>query len=134
MIKPILLSEMYLIAAEAELSSNAAAAKTDLNALQAARGASQTEATAETVQKEWYRETVGLGLRMPCLKRWGLGFNGRPGQPQAVAKEIIVLQANFADKVMNANDSRFVWPVPTHEIQVNRNLVQNEGYTSVEVE
>ena len=35
---------------------------------------------------------------------------------------------------MNANDSRFVWPVPTHEIQVNRNLVQNEGYTSVEVE
>lgn len=134
MIKPILLSEMYLIAAEAELSSNAAAAKTDLNALQAARGASQTEATLENVQKEWYRETVGLGLRMPCLKRWGLGFNGRPGQPQAVAKEIIVLQANFADKVMKADDSRFVWPVPTHEIQVNRNLVQNDGYTSVEVE
>lgn len=134
LIKPILISEMYLIAAEAELVSDAAAAKTDLNALQAARGAAQTAATDETVRKEWYRETVGLGLRISCLKRWGLGFSGRPGQTNATAKEIIVIGDNFDGKSMPATDFHFVWPVPTHEIQVNPNLVQNTGYTAVDVD
>lgn len=133
MIKPILLSEMYLIAAEAELSSNAAAAKADLNALQAARGASKTEATLENVQNEWFRETVGLGLRISCLKRWGLGYGARAGQTFSAEKGIIVTGANFDGKTMAATDYHFVWPVPLHEIQVNSNLVQNEGYTAVEV-
>lgn len=134
MIKPISISEMYLIAAEAELATNAAAAKADLNALQAARGATLTEATAATVQKEWYRETVGLGLRISCLKRWGIGYSARAAQPGAVAAQAIAQGADFADKSMKADDYHFVWPVPTHEIQVNANLVQNEGYTAVTVE
>lgn len=134
MIKPILISEMYLIAAEAELQTNPAAAKADLNTLQAARGAALTDATAATVQKEWYRETVGLGLRISCLKRWGLGYDGRPGQPFASDNNIIVRGDNFDGKTLAASDYHFVWPVPTHEMQVNLNLVQNEGYAAVSIE
>ena len=134
LLKPILISEMYLIAAEAELQSNPAAAKADLNTLQAARGASLTDATAATVQNEWYRETVGLGLRISCLKRWGLGYDGRPGQTFASENGVIVKGDNFDGKTLAASDYHFVWPVPTHEIQVNPNLVQNEGYAAVTVE
>lgn len=127
--KPFKISEMYLIAAEAELSTDAAAAKKDLNALQAARGASQTEATAATVQKEWFRETVGEGQRKFCLKRWGLGFNGRPMQPGAAN----VLQQGdvFDGKVFEANSHLFQYPVPAYEMKINKNLVQNPGYDTL---
>ena len=134
-IRPIGLSEMYLIAAEGYLGDG----KTDLatkylNDLQTARGAVTTAASNATVQKEWYRETPGLGLRISCLKRWGLGFNGRPGQTTALAEGVLVTTANFVDKSLPAGDYHYQWPVPTHEKQVNPNLVQNEGYTDVSVE
>ena len=127
--KPFKISEMYLIAAEAELTSNAAAAKADLNTLQAARGARTTDATLENIQKEWFRETVGEGQRKFCLKRWGLGFNGRPMQPGAVN----VLQQGdvFDGKVFEANSHLFQYPVPAYEMKINKNLVQNPGYDSL---
>ena len=127
--KPFKISEMYLIAAEAELSSNPSAAKTDLNALQAARGAQQTEATAETIRKEWFRETVGEGQRKFCLKRWGLGFNGREMQPGAAN----VLQQGdvFNGKVFEADSYLFQYPVPAYEMKINKNLVQTPGYDSL---
>ncbi len=125
--KPFKVGELYLIAAEAEfLGGNTAAAKADLNALQAARGASQADATLVNIQNEWFKETVGEGLRMSCLKRWGLGFNGRPPQEGA---ERIVMQGNvFVNKVFPASDFHFQWPIPAHEMNINKNLVQNEGY------
>lgn len=127
--KPFKISEMYLIAAEAELNTDPAAAKKDLNALQAARGAVRTEATTATVQKEWFRETVGEGQRKFCLKRWGLGFSGRPMQPGAAN----VLQQGdvFDGKVFEANSYLFQYPVPAREMKVNKNLVQNPGYDTL---
>ena len=127
--KPFKISEMYLIAAEAELNTDATAAKKDLNALQAARGAVQTEATTATVQKEWFRETVGEGQRKFCLKRWGLGFSGRPMQPGAAN----VLQQGdvFDGKVFEANSHLFQYPVPAYEMKINKNLVQNPGYDTL---
>ena len=127
--KPLKISEMYLIAAEAELSSNANAAQADLNALQTARGATATPATAETVQTEWFKETVGEGLRMSCLKRWGKGFSGRA--PQAGAENVVQQGQYFIEKVFDANSYYFQWPVPSHELKVNQNLVQNPGYDSL---
>lgn len=127
--KPFKISEMYLIAAEAELNTDATAAKKDLNALQAARGAVLTEATTATVQKEWFRETVGEGQRKFCLKRWGLGFSGRPMQPGAAN----VLQQGdvFDGKVFEANSHLFQYPVPAYEMKINKNLVQNPGYDTL---
>lgn len=126
--KPIRISELYLIAAEAELASNPAAAKADLNALQAARGATPTDATAATVQNEWFKETVGEGLRMSCLKRWNLGFNGRPAQD--AAKNVVQQIDNFTNKVFDKDSYYFQWPIPSHERKINKNLEQNPGYES----
>ncbi len=125
--KPFKIGEMYLIAAEAELSTNAAAAKADLNALQAARGATLTEATEATVRQEWYKETVGDGFRMWCLKRWGQGFSGRPVQDGC--KNLIQSGENYENKQFAANDFHFIWPVPAPEMKINANLVQNPGYS-----
>ena len=125
--KPFKIAEQYLIAAEAEFKAgNASAAKADLNAIQAARGASQTDATMEKIQDEWFKETVGEGLRMSCLKRWGMGFSGRPCQPSA---ENVVQQGDvFLNKVFSSTDYHFQWPIPAHEMNINKNLVQNEGF------
>ena len=125
--KPFKIAEQYLIAAEAEFKAgNANAAAADLNALQAARGASQTSATMENIQNEWFKETVGEGLRLSCLKRWGTGFNGRPCQPTA---ENVVQQGEaFLGKVFSNTDYHFQWPIPAHEMNINKNLVQNEGF------
>ncbi len=127
--KPFKISEMYLIAAEAELSTNPSAAKADLNAIQAARGASLTDASTDTVRKEWYKETVGEGLRMVCLKRWGIGFNGRA--PQDGAKNIVMIGDVYDQKVFEANSIYFQWPVPSYEMKINSNMEQNPGYDAI---
>ena len=129
--KPLLISEMYLIAAEAYFENGQASeAKTVLNALQTQRGAATTAATAETIHDEWYRETVGEGLRFSCLKRWGEGFDGRPAQPGAANVVMSTPASSFTDKALEADDYHFLWPIPTYEMQTNLNLKQNPGYGS----
>lgn len=130
-VKPLLISEMYLIAAEAYFENGQASeAKTVLNALQTQRGAATTAATAETIHDEWYRETVGEGLRFSCLKRWGEGFDGRPAQPGAANVVMSTPASSFTDKTLEADDYHFLWPIPTYEMQTNLNLKQNPGYGS----
>lgn len=129
-IKPLLISEMYLIAAEAYLGAgDADAAKAQLNELQTKRGATATEATMENVKNEWFRETVGEGLRFSCLKRWGEGFSGREPQDGVKENGICMTGTHYEQKVLAADDYHFQWPVPTYEIQTNLNLEQNDGYT-----
>lgn len=131
-IKPFLVSEFYLIAAEANLAAgNATAAKTALNALQTARNTPATEATAAEIQNEWFKETVGEGMRMTCLKRWGQGFNGRTPQDGALSKSAVMISGeDYHKKVVAADDFHFQWPVPSYEMKVNDNLEQNPGYTA----
>lgn len=133
-VKPFLISEMYLIAAEAYLEAgNAANALTYLNALQEKRHATLSlTATEENIRNEWYRETVGEGLRFSCLKRWGEGFSGRPAQPGAGM--VVNTGSAYTEKVFASDDYHFQWPIPTYEMQTNLNLVQNEGYGATVVE
>jgi len=127
LIKPFMIGEMYLIAAEADFRDGKTdAAKTTLNALQAARGASLTEATEETIENEWFKETVGEGLRINCFKRWGKGFDGRAAQDGA--EQAVQSSAAFVGKSMTADDIHWQWPIPAYELKVNENLVQNPGY------
>ena len=127
LIKPFMIGEMYLIAAEADFrAGNTNDAKTTLNALQAARGASQTEATEEAIENEWFKETVGEGLRMNCFKRWGKGFSGRAAQDGAA--QAVQSSAAFVGKSLAADAVYWQWPVPAYELKVNENLVQNPGY------
>ena len=132
-VKPILISEMYLIAAEANLGAgNAAAAKAALNTLQTKRGATATDATASAIHNEWFKETVGEGTRMVCLKRWNEGFSSRPGQAGAVAGGALAQGPAYEAKSLPAGDFHYLWPIPSHEFEVNSNLVQNPGYSAAE--
>lgn len=131
--KPFLISEQYLIAAEAyQAGGQATKAAQYLNALQTARNTTTTTATPENIQKEWFRETVGEGLRISCLKRWNIGFNGRPAQDGAKAAMAVMTGAGFEDKVMAAGDNMLCWPIPSYERKINDNLVQNPGFSSAE--
>lgn len=127
-IKPFLLSEMYLIAAEAQAGT--AAGTADLNVLQTFRHATNTEATLANVQAEWNKETVGQGFRLACLKRWGLGFSGRVPQPAAVAATALIAGKDYELKTVAADDFHLCWPVPSYELKINKNLVQNTGYAA----
>ena len=125
--KPLMIGEMYLIAAEAyAMDGTLSKAKTVLNALQSARKAKLTSGTMENVKNEWFRETVGEGLRLSCLKRWGDGFEGRA--PQNAAASIVMTGDAYTEKVMAADSYVMNWPVPSYELKLNDNLLQNEGY------
>lgn len=130
--KPIRLSEMYLIAAEAYfLDSKTAEASAILAELQQARGAnSKPSCTLADIQKEWRKETVGEGFRLDCLKRWGLGFSGRTPQQAALEHAAIMESPKdlYTEKTIDASCTYLNWPIPLHEMKINKNLVQNPGY------
>ncbi len=124
-VKPLMIGEMYLILAEASLQANdATTAATVLNELQTKRGATPTAATMENIQNEWFKETIGEGLRFSCLKRWGTGYSGR----EAYIGDLVRSGADNTEKVMPADDDHWLLPIPTYERQLNDNLVQNPGY------
>lgn len=127
--KPLLIGEMYLIAAEAYAKAgNASAAQNVLNQLQAARKAVNTTGTMENIKKEWFRETVGEGLRLASIKRWGDGLAVRTEQPGV---ENLIMTGEYYNQRSLSADSHFLnWPVPSYEIKLNANLVQNPGYTA----
>lgn len=125
--KPLMIGEMYLIAAEAYAMDNKSfQAKTYLNELQKARKATLTSGDMENIKKEWFKETVGEGHRLSCLKRWGEGFEGRAAQTRA--QNIVQTGEYYDERVMEADDYVLVWPVPSYEIKLNSNLEQNYGY------
>lgn len=129
--KTLLISEMYLIAAEAAVrgeSQDENLAKSYLNELQTARKAVPTDGSLESVKKEWFRETVGEGMRLTCIKRWGDGLDKRT--EQAGAQNLVMSGAGFVDRVLEADSHVFNWPIPTYEIQITPSLGQNEGYIS----
>lgn len=129
--KPLLISEMYLIAAEAyAMDDKPQMAKSYLNKLQRARSATQTDASMDNIKKEWMRETVGEGHRLSCVKRWGDGLGARTPQNRALTNNIIMTEpaSAYTDRVLEADSYLLVWPIPTYEIRINKGLVQNEGY------
>lgn len=127
--KPLMIAEMYLIAAEAYAQNQEYAdAKAVLNALQAARNAKLTDGSMESVKKEWMRETVGDGQRINCIKRWGDGLPARPCQSAA---EFIVMNTPVSDytgRTLDASSHTLVWPIPSYEIKIAPELEQNPGY------
>lgn len=128
-VKPFMISEMYLIASEAYFKGGSiSSAKTVLNALQTARSATATDATFVNIQDEWFKETVGEGLRLSCIKRWNEGFLARTGQSGALTDGVLMTGIYYDNKSMTSSDYHLVWPIPDYELKVNDNLVQNAGY------
>jgi hypothetical protein len=131
--KPLMLAEMYLIAAEAYAQDgDEGAAKKLLNKLQSSRKANPTDGSLESVKKEWLRETVGDGQRINCIKRWGDGLPARPAQDaMAVAEDLVILNpaSEYVDREVEATSHTLVWPIPSYEITITPSLQQNPGYS-----
>jgi len=128
-VKPLLIGEMYLIAAEAAFrGANEGTAMELINALQIQRGATPSGNVSETVlYNEWFKETVGEGLHMSTVKRFGKGYSVRYAQPSAV-DTFIMKGDSYENKSMDPTDYHLNWPIPTNDMQTNKNLVQNPGY------
>ncbi|MDE5642700.1 MAG: RagB/SusD family nutrient uptake outer membrane protein [Muribaculaceae bacterium] len=133
---PLRLAEMYLIVAEC--ASDISARNQALRTLRTARGASNRNYNEVTivpqVRLERNRELIGEGFRMNDLRRYGEGFTRDdstplPNFPVENFNTLYFVQGAM-DLHYDADDHRFVWPIPSTEIQVNPQIVgqQNPGY------
>lgn len=135
--KPYRLSEQYLIVAEAEAAlghtENACKA---LNTLRAARIDGYEDVSiagsdlVNAVREERAKELIGEGFRLSDLHRWGLGFsrNGDYSGINPNVNDIII--PSTANVSFSATDYRYVWPIPSSEMEINPQLKgqQNPGY------
>ena len=129
--KPIMISEMYLIAAEAAYMQNNAvsvASTKHLQAIQKARKATTTQGTLENIKNEWFKEMVGTGHRFVCLKRWGDPIGKRNIQPAALSNEVCHTGAAYDQREVPAGHYMFNFPIPSYEIKITPSLGQNDGY------
>ncbi|HTJ13980.1 MAG TPA: RagB/SusD family nutrient uptake outer membrane protein [Dinghuibacter sp.] len=119
-------AEDYLISAEAAVQAgNPGAAAAPLNALRTARGLAALGTVAlQDVMDERTRELAFEGFRLDDLKRWNLGFTRH--NPQNTA--MLVGGANYLGQTQAAGADKFVWGLPTNDITINHNLVQNQGW------
>ncbi len=135
--KPVRSAEFYLIAAEAasKIPGQEATANKYLNALRQVRIDGYKESTysgvvlTNEIELERRRELIGEGFRFGDLKRWGKGFK-RAGA-HAGYNEMLILRTGNQDQLSyEANDYRFVWPIPKGEIDANPQIEkqQNPGY------
>jgi len=128
--KPLMIAEMYLIAAEAYArDGKEGLAKQALNTLQASRKASLSDGSLESVKKEWLRETIGDGQRINCIKRWGDGLPARPAQRASEALVMNTPASDYTGRTLDATSHTLVWPIPSYEIKIAPDLGQNPGYS-----
>ncbi len=121
-------AELYLIAAEAKYRQGASLDAQDyLNELRLARGLSGTSKTGTAlwaeIKNEWVREMVGEGFRLDCLKRWHEGFTRMT--PQSFGAAILVNQPGYRDLTIAADNFKFVWEIPSNDLQANTHLERN---------
>ena len=120
------ISEMYLIAAEAAAENNDSGnAAKYLNALQTARGAAVTGASKDEIRAERNRELFGEGFRLSDIKRYHIGFTRDNGQDPSM------IQDTGYKLSLPADSPKFIWPIPTKEMEANPQMEneQNEGYS-----
>jgi starch-binding outer membrane protein, SusD/RagB family len=117
-INVIRLAEMILTRAEANLRNTSAIGATPLNDVNAIRARATapawTEVTLETLWEERYRELCFEGRLLDDVRRFRKSVTIPDGPEEGVE--------------LPWNSPRLVLPIPQREIDVNENLVQNEGY------
>lgn len=133
---PFRLAEMYLIVAECGGSNSVR--NNALKALREARGFTSRNYPDDRldaqVRLERNRELIGEGFRLNDLRRYGEGFTRDnsttvPNFPLDNFGTLYFVQG-ASDLSYTPDDHRFVWPIPSEEIQVNPQIVgqQNPGY------
>lgn len=124
------IAEMYLIAAEAaDNIPNEPNALVALNALKVARGilpvASTGAQLAQDIKDERTRELAFEGTRLEDLERWHLPLTRQTPQNAAM---LTGPAATFYSLTEPADFQKFVWGIPTNDMNINHNLVQNPGW------
>lgn len=137
MSKPFRLSEMYLIAAEAEArQGHMEEANRYLNTFRSNRIVDyETEYHGDQkeflqlVADERQREFIGEGMRMSDVRRYGNGFARVAEHAENETLESVIVKQGINLKYA-ADDYRLTWPIPKSEIDANPNLAgeQNPGY------
>lgn len=131
-VKPMRISELYLIAAEAyAMQNNLDQAADRLNALKAARiegftAGTYTSATIlKEIQDERRRELYLEGFRYNDMKRWKMDV--KRTAPQSTASYFYEIAR---DLTKSHTDDRFLWAIPQNELDANPQIKgqQNPGY------
>ena len=122
--KPFRLAEQYLIRAEAhcrKATPDFSTASKDLSTLRAARftagggGISLTEDNfIEQIANERVRELYMEGHRLQDIKRWGKLYRNGEGFTREPQNNTLAEGSSISIK---ADDVRFVWPIPQHELE-----------------
>ncbi len=126
--KPFRIAEIYLIAAEsAFMLKDEAKAASWLNKLRQARAASEIKQTGEdlfkAIQEEWVREFIGEGMRLNQLARWEMAMDRSDKLPQN--PKLTINSPGFSDLVIPSNSEKFVWEIPYHDLDANKNIIPN---------
>ena len=136
MSKPFRLSEMYLIAAEAEArQNNLEEANKYLNILRSNRIVDyvtenfSAKNILSEIEEEREREFIGEGMRMSDIRRYGKGFERKANHDENETLNDIIVKQGRAMKY-EAGDYRLTWPIPKAEMDANPHLAgqQNPGY------
>ena len=127
-------NEVLLLAAEAHLQAgDAATAINYINEIRTRAKAPQLVAIdMETIKTESRLELYGEGQRYENLVRWGdavkvLGHNGESNPALQTDGTVKWTSYNKAGEC-GFKERNYLWPFPATEIQVNKNLKQNEGW------
>lgn len=121
--KPFRLAEQYLIRAEAHCrkdNPDFSAASRDISTLRESRfqsgGAISLTADncIEQIANERARELYMEGHRLQDIKRWGDLYNNGNGFTRTPQKSTLSEGSSLSVK---ADDPRFVWPIPQHELE-----------------
>lgn len=133
--KPFRLSEMYLIVAEAAANSSlpdkANKALNDLRKVRLYEFTPQNYSGDELINQvrlERNKELIGEGFRISDLRRWKLGFSRSDNYGQGFTAVSGALVPASIQVTYTATDSKYVLPIPSHEMETNPQMVQNPGY------
>jgi hypothetical protein len=129
--KPFRLAEQYLIRAEAHCRKAApdfSKASRDINTLRASRfsgGGGSLSLSAENyieqIANERVRELFMEGHRLVDIKRWGNLYRGGEGFTRTPQTNSLAEGSSLS---VRADDVRFVWPIPQHELEAPGSQVE----------
>ncbi|WP_289054087.1 RagB/SusD family nutrient uptake outer membrane protein [Carboxylicivirga marina] len=123
--KPMRLAEMYLIRSEAYAmkdmdneAANALSALLDYRLYPNPGVIEKGDDLKELIAEERIKELIYEGFYFRDLKRTNQGIERVPQENTFAANDLRI----------DADDFRWVWPIPTSELNGNDNIEQNEGY------
>lgn len=129
------IAEMYLIAAEAGFNSGKTDAVNYLNDLRVSRGLEAVQASGaalfKEIQDERTRELAFEGFRLWDLRRWNMPMKRHDPQMAEGADPYIHLSKGpngYYTLSIEPNNPKWVWGIPSNDIKINTNLVQNQGW------